>query len=131
MRMMHTMLRVTDLDRALKFYCDVMGMKLIRRKDYPEGKFTLAFVGYGDERDSTVLELTHNWDTSQYDMGAAYGHIAIGVDDVYATCEAIRARGGKIVREAGPMKGGKTVIAFVEDPDGYKVELLQDEPHPG
>ncbi len=131
MRMMHTMLRVTDLDRALKFYCDVMGMTLIRRKDYPEGKFTLAFVGYGDESDSTVIELTHNWDTNQYDMGSAYGHIAIGVSDVYATCDAIRARGGKIVREAGPMKGGKTVIAFVEDPDGYKVELLQDEPNPG
>lgn len=131
MRMMHTMLRVTDLDRALAFYCNVMDMKLIRRKDYPEGRFTLAFVGYGDERDSTVLELTHNWDTNAYDMGAAYGHIAIGVDDVYATCDRIRERGGKIVREAGPMKGGHTVIAFVEDPDGYKVELLQDEPNPG
>ncbi|MGE3771550.1 MAG: lactoylglutathione lyase [Gammaproteobacteria bacterium] len=131
MRMMHTMLRVTDLDRALGFYCDVMDMKLIRRKDYPEGRFTLAFVGYGDERESTVLELTHNWDTKAYEMGGAYGHIAIGVDDVYATCERIRARGGKIVREAGPMKGGRTVIAFVEDPDGYKVELLQDEPNPG
>lgn len=131
MRMMHTMLRVTDLDRALAFYCDVMDMKLIRRKDYPEGRFTLAFVGYGDERDSTVLELTHNWDTDAYEMGGAYGHIAIGVDDVYATCDRIRARGGKIVREAGPMKGGRTVIAFVEDPDGYKVELLQDEPNPG
>lgn len=131
MRMMHTMLRVTDLDRALAFYCDVMDMKLIRRKDYPEGRFTLAFVGYGDERDSTVLELTHNWDTNAYEMGGAYGHIAIGVDDVYATCDRIRARGGRIVREAGPMKGGRTVIAFVEDPDGYKVELLQDEPNPG
>ncbi|MCC7122062.1 MAG: lactoylglutathione lyase [Gammaproteobacteria bacterium] len=131
MRMMHTMLRVTDLDRALAFYCDVMDMKLIRRKDYPEGRFTLAFVGYGDERDATVLELTHNWDTKAYEMGGAYGHIAIGVDDVYATCERVRARGGKIVREAGPMKGGRTVLAFVEDPDGYKVELLQDEPTPG
>lgn len=131
MRMMHTMLRVTDLDRALAFYCDVMDMKLIRRKDYPEGRFTLAFVGYGDETDSTVLELTHNWDTKVYEMGGAYGHIAIGVDDVYATCDRIRARGGRIVREAGPMKGGRTVIAFVEDPDGYKVELLQDEPNPG
>jgi len=129
--MMHTMLRVTDLDRALAFYCDVMDMKLIRRKDYPEGRFTLAFVGYGDERDATVLELTHNWDTKAYEMGGAYGHIAIGVDDVYATCERVRARGGKIVREAGPMKGGRTVLAFVEDPDGYKVELLQDEPTPG
>ncbi len=131
MRMMHTMLRVTDLPRTLAFYCDVMDMKLIRRKDYPEGRFTLAFVGYGDERDSTVLELTHNWDTDAYEMGGAYGHIAIGVDDVYATCERIRERGGKIVREAGPMKGGRSIIAFVEDPDGYKVELLQDEPNPG
>jgi len=129
--MMHTMLRVTDLPRTLAFYCDVMDMKLIRRKDYPEGRFTLAFVGYGDERDSTVLELTHNWDTDAYEMGGAYGHIAIGVDDVYATCERIRERGGKIVREAGPMKGGRSIIAFVEDPDGYKVELLQDEPNPG
>jgi lactoylglutathione lyase len=131
MRMMHTMLRVTDLDRALGFYVDVLDMKLIRRKDYPEGRFTLAFVGYGDESASTVLELTHNWDTHAYEMGSAYGHIAIGVDDVYQTCDRIRERGGKVVREAGPMKGGRTVIAFVEDPDGYKVELLQDEPNPG
>ena len=131
MRMMHTMLRVTNLDRALQFYCDVLGMTLIRRKDYPEGRFTLAFVGFGQERDSTVLELTHNWDTASYEMGVAYGHIAIGVDDVYATCDTIRARGGKIVREAGPMKGGKTVLAFVEDPDGYKVEILHDVPNPG
>jgi lactoylglutathione lyase len=131
MRMMHTMLRVTDLDRALHFYCDVLGMKLIRRKDYPEGRFTLAFVGLGDESDSTVLELTHNWDTDKYDMGTAYGHIAIGVSDVYATCDQVKARGGKVVREAGPMKGGRTVIAFVEDPDGYKIEILQDEPNPG
>jgi lactoylglutathione lyase len=128
---MHTMLRVTDLDRALGFYVDVLDMKLIRRKDYPEGRFTLAFVGYGDESASTVLERTHNWDTSAYELGSAYGHIAIGVDDVYQTCDRIRDRGGKIVREAGPMKGGRTVIAFVEDPDGYKVELLQDEPNPG
>ena len=131
MRMMHTMLRVTDLDRALAFYCDVLDMTLIRRKDYPEGRFTLAFVGFGDENRSTVLELTHNWDTAAYEMGTAYGHIAIGVEDVYATCERIRARGGKIVREAGPMKGGRTVLAFVEDPDGYKIEILQDEPDPG
>ena len=131
MRMMHTMLRVTDLDRALAFYCDVLDMKLIRRQDFPEGRFTLAFVGYGDERESAVLELTHNWDTKAYEMGGAYGHIALGVDDVYAACDRIRARGGKIVRDAGPMKGGRTVIAFVEDPDGYKVELVQDEPHPG
>ena len=131
MRMMHTMLRVTQLDRALDFYCNVLGMQLLRRKDYPEGKFTLAFVGLGSERDSTVLELTHNWDTDHYDMGSAYGHIAIGVDDVYATCDRIKARGGKVIREAGPMKGGRTVIAFVEDPDGYKIEILQDEPNPG
>lgn len=131
MRMMHTMLRVTDLDRSLAFYCNVLEMQLIRRRDYEEGRFTLAFVGYGAESGTTVLELTHNWDTSEYVMGGAYGHIAIGVDDVYATCERIRARGGKIVREAGPMKGGKTVLAFVEDPDGYKVEILQDEPNPG
>lgn len=131
MRMMHTMLRVTDLDKALAFYCDVLDMQLIRRKDYPEGKFTLAFVGYGDETNASVLELTHNWDTDAYEMGSAYGHIAIGVADVYATCDQVKARGGKVVREAGPMKGGKTVIAFVEDPDGYKVELLQDEPNPG
>jgi len=131
MRLMHTMLRVTDLDRALAFYCDVLDMKLIRRKDYPEGRFTLAFVGYGDETDSTVLELTHNWDTNAYEMGGAYGHIAIGVSDVYATCDRVKGRGGKVVREAGPMKGGKTVIAFLEDPDGYKVEILQDEPNVG
>lgn len=131
MRMMHTMLRVTDLDRALAFYCNVLDMRLIRRKDYPEGRFTLAFVGYGEESNSTVLELTHNWDTNAYEMGGAYGHIALGVADVYQTCDRIRERGGKIVREAGPMKGGRTVIAFVEDPDGYKVEIVQDEPNPG
>ncbi|MDH4381151.1 MAG: lactoylglutathione lyase [Gammaproteobacteria bacterium] len=131
MRMMHTMLRVTNLDKALDFYCNVLDMKLIRRKDYAEGRFTLAFVGYGDEMNSTVLELTHNWDTDSYDQGSAYGHIAIGVDDVYATCDRVKAKGGKVIREAGPMKGGRTVIAFLEDPDGYKVELLQDEPNPG
>ncbi|MSR13082.1 MAG: lactoylglutathione lyase [Gammaproteobacteria bacterium] len=131
MRMMHTMLRVTNLDRSLKFYCEVLGMNLIRRNDYAEGRFTLAFVGYGDEANSTVVELTHNWDTEHYDMGAAYGHIAIGVEDVYATCDVIKARGGKVIREAGPMKGGKTVLAFVEDPDGYKVEILHDVLHPG
>ena len=131
MRMMHTMLRVTDLDRALAFYCNVLDMRLLRRNDYPEGRFTLAFVGYGEETNSTVLELTHNWDTNAYEMGGAYGHIALGVADVYQTCDRIRERGGKIVREAGPMKGGRTVIAFVEDPDGYKVEIVQDEPNPG
>ncbi len=126
MRLLHTMLRVGDLERSLAFYTGILGMRLLRRKDYPEGRFTLAFVGYGDERDSTVLELTHNWDTASYDHGSGYGHIAIGVDDVYAACERIKAGGGRVVREAGPMKGGSTVIAFVEDPDGYKVELLED-----
>ena len=120
------MLRVADLDASLAFYCDVLGMQLLRREDYPEGEFTLAFVGYTEESNGAVLELTHNWGTSSYDHGSAYGHIAIGVDDVYAACDRIREAGGKIVREAGPMKGGTTVIAFVEDPTGYKVELLQD-----
>lgn len=126
MRLLHTMIRVADLDASLAFYCDVLGMKLLRREDYPEGEFTLAFVGYTDESQGAVLELTHNWGTASYDHGSAYGHIAIGVDDVYAACDRIREAGGKIVREAGPMKGGTTVIAFVEDPTGYKVELLQD-----
>ncbi len=126
MRMLHTMLRVSNLDASLKFYCDIMGMRLLRKMDVEAGRFTLAFVGYGEETESTVLELTHNWDTDSYEHGDAYGHIAIGVDDVYAACDAIRAAGGKVVRDAGPMKGGTTVIAFVEDPDGYKVELLQD-----
>lgn len=125
MRMLHTMLRVGDLDRSLLFYTEVLGMDLLRRKDYPSGRFTLAFVGYGDESDTTVLELTHNWDISQYELGSAYGHIALGVDDIYTTCAAIAAKGGKVVREPGPMKHGNTVIAFVEDPDGYKVELIQ------
>lgn len=119
------MLRVGNLDESLKFYCEVLGMRLLRRKDYPGGEFTLAFVGYGDESDHTVLELTHNWGTAQYDLGDAYGHIAIGVDDIYGTCDMIRQRGGKVVREPGPMKHGSTVIAFVQDPDGYKVELIQ------
>jgi lactoylglutathione lyase len=125
MQLLHTMLRVGDLEASLKFYCELLGMKLLRQKDYPGGEFTLAFVGYGDEADHTVLELTHNWGVEKYDLGNAYGHIAIGVDDIYATCEEIKARGGKVVREAGPMKHGSTVIAFVEDPDGYKVELIQ------
>lgn len=124
MRMLHTMLRVGDLDKSLKFYTEVLKMKLLRKKDYPEGRFTLAFVGYGDEKNHTVLELTHNWDTPSYSLGEGYGHIAIEVDDVYGACEEIRHRGGKITREAGPMKGGTTVLAFVEDPDGYKIELL-------
>lgn len=125
MRLLHTMLRVNNLEESLQFYCDLLGMKLLRQKDYPGGEFTLAFVGYGDEADHTVLELTYNWGTTQYTLGDAYGHIAIGVDDIYATCEAIRAKGGKISREPGPMKHGSTVIAFVEDPNGYKVELIQ------
>ena len=125
MRMLHTMLRVGNLDKSLAFYQDVLGMKLLRKNDYPEGKFTLAFVGYGDESEHTVLELTHTWDTQRYDLGNAYGHIAIEVDDAYAACDAARAKGGKVVREAGPMMHGSTVIAFVEDPDGYKIEFIQ------
>ena len=125
MRLLHTMLRVGDLERSLAFYTQVMGMTLLRRKDYPGGRFTLAFVGYGSEQDHSVLELTHNWDTSSYEIGDAYGHIALGVDDIYATCERINGQGGKVVREPGPMKHGSTVIAFVQDPDGYKVELIQ------
>lgn len=125
MRMLHTMLRVGDLDRSLKFYTEILGMSLLRKKDYPEGEFTLAFVGYGDEAENTVLELTHNWGTDNYDLGNAYGHVAIGVGDVYAAADKIKAAGGDVVREAGPMKGGSTVIAFVKDPDGYMVELLE------
>lgn len=125
MRLLHTMLRVGDLERSLAFYTQLMGMTLLRRKDYPGGRFTLAFVGYGSEQDHSVLELTHNWDTSSYEIGDAYGHIALGVDDIYATCERINGQGGKVVREPGPMKHGSTVIAFVQDPDGYKVELIQ------
>lgn len=125
MRLLHTMLRVGNLEESLKFYCDLLGMRLLRKKDYPGGKFTLAFVGYGDESDNTVLELTYNWGQEQYNLGDAYGHIALGVDDIYGTCEQIKRRGGKVVREPGPMKHGTTVIAFVEDPNGYKVELIQ------
>lgn len=125
MRMLHTMLRVGNLEKSLKFYCDVLGMKLIRQKDYPGGKFTLAFVGYGDEADHTVIELTYNWGVEEYDLGSGYGHIALGVDDIYGTCDRIKSLGGKVSREPGPMKHGTTVIAFVEDPDGYKVELIQ------
>jgi len=126
MRLLHTMLRVRDLDASLRFYCDVLGMKLLRRKDYPEGKFTLAFVGYGDESETAVIELTHNWGKTDYVLGDAYGHVAIGVGDIHATCDRLRAAGGKIVREPGPMKHGTTVIAFLEDPDGYKVELIEE-----
>lgn len=125
MRMLHTMLRVGDLEKSLAFYTEVLGMKLLRKNDYPEGKFTLAFVGYGDEKDHTVLELTHNWDISKYELGAGYGHIALEVEDAYKACDAVRGKGGKVTREAGPMKHGTTVIAFVEDPDGYKIEFIQ------
>lgn len=125
MRLLHTMLRVGNLERSLGFYEGVLGMKLLRKNDYESGRFTLAFVGYGEESDSTVLELTHNWDTEHYDLGDGYGHIAIEVDDVYGACEQIRQQGGRIVREPGPMKHGTTVLAFVEDPDGYKIELLE------
>ncbi|WP_423064118.1 lactoylglutathione lyase [Candidiatus Paracoxiella cheracis] len=124
MRILHTMLRVTDLEKSLDFYVRILGMRLLRKKDFPEGKFTLAFVGYGDEFNSTVLELTYNWETHEYDLGNAYGHIAIEVDDIYKMCDDIREQGGKVIREPGPMKHGTTVLAFIEDPDGYKIELL-------
>lgn len=124
MRILHTMLRTGDLDRSIKFYTEILGMKLLRQKDYPEGKFTLAFIGYGDERDNTVIELTYNWGVDSYEIGSGYGHIAIEVDDVYKAADAIAARGGKILRPAGPMNAGTTIIAFVEDPDGYPIELI-------
>jgi lactoylglutathione lyase len=124
MRLLHTMLRVGDMKTSIAFYTQVMGMTLLRQKDFPDGKFTLAFLGYGNEAENTVLELTHNWDTAEYELGTAYGHIAIEVDDVYAACEKIRANGGKVVREPGPMNHGTTILAFVEDPDGYRIELL-------
>ena len=127
MRLLHMMLRVGELDRSIRFYTEVLGMNLLRRKDYPSGRFTLAFVGYGLESAETVLELTHNWEIRSYEIGAGYGHSALGVEDIAATCEMIRAQGGKIVREPGPMKHGTTVIAFVEDPDGYKIELIQQK----
>lgn len=125
MRVLHTMIRVGNLERSLAFYTDVLGMRLLRRQDYTEGRFTLAFVGYGEESENAVIELTHNWDTTSYELGNAFGHIALAVDDAYAACDQLRAKGGKIVREAGPMKHGTTVIAFIEDPDGYKIELIQ------
>ncbi|MGH8547141.1 MAG: lactoylglutathione lyase [Methylococcales bacterium] len=124
MRILHTMIRVGDLQRSKQFYSTMLGMKLLREQDYPDGEFTLAFMGYGDEGENTVIELTYNWGTDSYDLGNAFGHLAIEVDDVYEAVEKIRARGGKVVREPGPMKHGSTVIAFVEDPDGYKIELL-------
>ncbi len=126
MRLLHTMIRVGDLDSSIAFYTEVLGMRLLRRSDYPEGRFTLAFVGYGNESESSVIELTHNWDVSSYELGDAFGHLAIAVDDVYKACEQIRSAGGKVTREPGPMKHGSSVLAFVEDPDGYKIELLQD-----
>ena len=125
MRILHTMLRVGDLERSLKFYTEVLGMRLLRRADYPEGKFTLAFVGYGSEDRASVLELTYNYGVPKYEMGGAFGHIAIEVPDAAKACEAVRAKGGKVTREAGPVKGGTTVIAFVEDPDGYKIEFIE------
>jgi lactoylglutathione lyase len=125
MRILHTMIRVGNLDKSIEFYQNVLGMSLLRRKDFPGGRFTLAFLGYGSEEDTAVIELTHNWDTDSYELGSGYGHIAIGVDDIYHTCDSIRDSGGKVVREPGPMQHGSTVIAFIEDPDGYKVELIQ------
>ena len=125
MRLLHTMIRVGDLDRSLAFYTGVLGMKVLRRSDYPDGKFTLAFVGYGPESEHAVIELTHNWETKSYEIGNAFGHVAVEVDDAYAACAEIKQKGGTVVREAGPMKHGTTVIAFVQDPDGYKIELIQ------
>ena len=124
MRILHTMLRVGDLDRAIDFYTKVLGMRLLRRQDYPEGRFTLAFVGYGAESEQSVIELTHNWDTSAYELGTGFGHIALEVEDVYQACDQIRERGGRIMRAAGPMNAGTTIIAFVADPDGYPIELI-------
>lgn len=124
MRILHTMIRVVDLKKSIKFYTDILEMNLLRQKDYPDGKFTLAFMGYGDESDEAVIELTHNWDTKSYTIGDAFGHIAIEVDDVYKACAAMKESGGKIIRDAGPMNAGSTIIAFVEDPDGYQIELI-------
>ncbi|MEE9145615.1 MAG: lactoylglutathione lyase [Candidatus Binatia bacterium] len=124
MRILHTMIRVNDLDESINFYCDLLGMKLMRKKDYASGRFTLAFVGYGSESEEAVIELTHNWDTHEYNLGNAFGHIALGVEDIYKTCENLRNKGAKIVREPGPMKHGSTEIAFIEDPNGYKIELV-------
>ncbi|MCW8956427.1 MAG: lactoylglutathione lyase [Gammaproteobacteria bacterium] len=124
MRLLHTMIRVGNLEKSIKFYTEILNMKLLRQKDYPDGRFTLAFVGYGDEIDNSVIELTHNWDTEHYDMGSGFGHLAIEVEDVYKAVDQIKQQGGKIIREAGPMNAGSTIIAFVEDPDGYQIELL-------
>lgn len=125
MRILHTMIRVGDLRRSIDFYTGVLGMKVLRQKEYSDGRFTLAFVGYGDEDKEAVLELTHNWDTAKYELGTGYGHVALEVDDAYKACDEVKKRGGKVTREAGPMKHGTTVIAFVEDPDGYKIEFIQ------
>ncbi|WP_298136302.1 lactoylglutathione lyase [Acidiferrobacter sp.] len=130
MRIAHTMLRVVDLERSLRFYEDALGMHVLRRTDYPGGRFTLAFVGYGEERDTAVLELTYNWDTAHYELGTAFGHVAIEVDDAAAACARVLKAGGRVTRPAGPMKHGTTVIAFVEDPDGYKIEFLERRPAP-
>ncbi len=127
MRILHTMLRVGDLQRSIKFYQEVLGMRLLRTSENPEYKYSLAFLGYDDEDKSAVLELTYNWGVESYELGTAYGHIAIGVDNIYQTCEAVKAAGGKVTREAGPVKGGTTVIAFVEDPDGYKIEFIENK----
>ncbi|MBR9970623.1 lactoylglutathione lyase [Magnetospirillum sulfuroxidans] len=124
-RMLHTMIRVGNLDASIDFYTRLLGMSLLRRQDYPDGRFTLAFVGYGGEADNAVIELTHNWDTASYDVGTGFGHVALGVPDIYATCDALAAAGAKITRPPGPMKHGATVIAFIEDPDGYKIELIE------
>jgi len=124
MRLLHTMIRVGNLEKSIQFYTEVLGMKLLRQKDYPDGKFSLAFVGYGDEENNSVIELTYNWDTDHYDLGEGFGHLAIEVDDVYLATDRIRNAGGKVIREAGPMNAGTTIIAFVEDPDGYAIELL-------
>jgi len=125
MRLLHTMIRTGNLDRSIDFYTKVLGMKLLRRKDFPEGKFTLAFVGYGDESEHTAIELTYNWDVESYDLGSGFGHLAIEVEDAYASCEQVKLNGGTVIREAGPMKHGTTVIAFLSDPDGYKIELIE------
>ncbi len=125
MRILHTMLRVGNLERSVDFYTNVLGMRVLRQREYPDGRFTLCFVGYGDEDKEAVLELTHNWDTPSYELGTGYGHIALEVDDAYKACDEVKKRGGKVTREAGPMKHGTTVIAFVEDPDGYKIEFIQ------